>query len=222
MHPLIDQMRDELNEAGADETEDRPKLLIDGARVDPGTDAGRLTGTAAFVASVNARTFPPIARRLDVERLSIVEMRGGELADLACCARLTHLAITWATKLADISAIGTCRALRYLEITDAPKVRDLAPLADLKALRVLVYQGGIWNKNRAASLAPLTELGQLEVLFLANLAVEDGGLRPLAGLNGLRALFLSNQFETADYAFLAAHLPGTECPAIRSFRAFDV
>ena len=209
MHPLIDRMRDELEVAGSVGTEDRPKLHIDGKRVDP-NGAGRLTGVAAKLCSVNAKTFEPIAARLDVERLTIVEMRGGAL-DALNCARLTHLNITWATKLADISALAQFPGLEYLELTDTPKVHDLSPVSRLTNLRALVFQGGIWNRNRALSLEPIAKLPALEVLALLNLAVDEGGLRPLAKLDHLNALFLSNQFETADYAYLSVHLTKTEC-----------
>ena len=39
------------------------------------------------------------------------------------------------------------------------------------------------------------------------LAVEEDGLRPLAGCEALRRLSVSNQFETADYAYLSVRLP---------------
>lgn len=207
MHPLIDQMREEMDAAGADASEDRPKLHIDGQRVDLG-GTGKLSGLAARLCSVNAKTFGPIAERLDVERLSIVEMRGGELGALKC-PKLTHLSITWATKLSDIGAISRFKQLKFLELTDTPKVRDLTPVAALQKLRALIFQGGMWNKNRAVSLAPISELAGLEVLMLLNLAVDDGGLRPLGRMKRLKSLFLSNQFETSDYAYLSVHLPKT-------------
>ena len=215
MHPLIEQMREELEIARSDGSEDRPKLHIDGKRVDL-AGAGRLGGVAAKLCSVNAKTFQPIAARLDIERLTIVEMRGGDLADLEC-PRLTHLNITWATKLADVSALSRCSRLRYLELTDTPKVHDLSPLSKLANLRALVFQGGIWNRNRAQSLDPIADLPALEVLALLNLAVEEGGLRPLAKLARLKALFLSNQFETADYAYLSVHLPRTDCAQFEAY-----
>ena len=211
MHPLVDEMQAALQKAGFDQTEDRPKLHIDGRRMDPRSIDLPLKGTAAHLASTNDKTFPPIAERLDVARLTITEMRGVDLSALTCCNRLTHLNITWATKLKNISLLGTCRNLQFLEITDAPKITDLSAIGHLKNLRVLIYRGGIWNANRADTLDPLAELDCLEVLCLQNLRVSLGGLRPLAALTGLKDLFLSNQFDTADYAFLAAHLTGTAC-----------
>ncbi len=220
MHPLIDQMREDLEAAGSDGSEDRPKLHIDGKRIDP-VGSGALAGVAAKLCSVNAKTFPPIAARLDVERLTIVEMRGGALEDLNC-PRLTHLNITWATKLADVSAVSGWRDLEFLELTDTPKVHDLSPVADLKKLRALVFQGGMWTKNRAATLTPIADLPALEVLMLLNLAVDEGGLRPLARLKALQAMFLSNQFETADYAYLSVHLPRVACDQFAAYQKTSI
>lgn len=46
---------------------------------------------------------------------------------------------------------------------------------------------------------------------LANLKVEDDTLKPLADLKSLEELWLSNQFETKEYAWLATRLPDTKC-----------
>ena len=221
MHPVLEQMRAELFEAGGDSTEDRPKLHIDGSRIDLG-GTGPLRGKAAHLCSVNAKTFAPIAARLDVERLSLGEMRGGELSDLPPSDRLTHLGITWATKLSDISALSGFPNLRFLELSDTPKVHDLTPVAGLTQLRGMIFQGGMWNKNRAASLEPLASLPALEALELYNLAVDEGGLRPLAALKGLVSLAVSNQFETADYAYLAVHLPDTECAQFAAYQQSNI
>ncbi|NNE80494.1 MAG: hypothetical protein HKN18_09500 [Silicimonas sp.] len=221
MHPLIDEMQSAMELAGADSTEDRPKLHIDGKRVDLSASSKRLTGIAARLASVNDKTFGPIAERLDVERLIIAEMRGGDISALAHCRRLTHLNITWAPKLHDISPLAQLDRLECLELTDTPKITDISALSNLKKLRVLLYRGGIWNANRAETLEPLAGLDRLQVLVLQNLRVSSGGLRPLAVLSGLRALFLSNQFDTADYAYLAVHLPRTTCDKFAPFEVLS-
>ena len=101
--------------------------------------------------------------------------------------------------------------LRTLSLEDTPKVRDLDPIGRLSGLRAFQYSGGIWNKNVANSLAPIGRLAHLEELRLNNLKVLDGGLRPLAACSALRRLDVSNQFETADYAYLSVALPAVEC-----------
>ena len=69
----------------------------------------------------------------------------------------------------------------------------------------------MWNKNTADSLEPIGGLSVLEELRLTNVRVLDGGLRPVARCSALRSLVVSNQFPTADYAYLSVALPETSC-----------
>ena len=218
LHPLHKEMYVALDAAGGDKTEDRPKLFLDGRRVDLKAETGELSGKAARLSSTNDKTFPAIASRLDVERLSIDEMRGADLSALAGCSRLTHLSIDWATKLADLSVLAEFAALEFLEITDAPKIASIAPIGGLTNLRWLCYRGGMENANRADTLAHLAGLSNLEALVLLNLKIDEGGLRPLAALTHLQELIVSNQFETADYAYLSVHLPDTRCEAFQPYQ----
>ena len=220
MSALLAEMRDALDQAGSDASEDRPKLHVDGARVDPAGD-DPIHGKAARLCSVNAKTFGPIAKRLDVTHLSIVEMRGGELGEIHA-PRLKVLEVSWATKLADISEIARFSKLEGLFLSDTPKVYDLSPFSKLANLRVLVFEGGMWNKNKAHSLAPLNRLAKLEAVQLLNLGVEEDGLRPLAACKQLKWLSLSNQFETSDYAYLSVHLPQTECAQFAASQSTNI
>lgn len=51
----------------------------------------------------------------------------------------------------------------------------------------------------------------LKNLTLQSLKIEDDSLKPLAHLHNLQGLYLSNQFETKEYAWLATRLPTTKC-----------
>lgn len=70
---------------------------------------------------------------------------------------------------------------------------------------------GIDKKLNIQTLKPLSVLTNLKYLRLANLKVEDDTLKPLADLKNLEELWLSNQFETKEYAWLATRLPDTKC-----------
>jgi hypothetical protein len=159
-------------------------------------------------------------RRQHLERLvSIVKTRriamyGVQVEDLSPLRRmdgLEWLLMTWTTRVTSLAPLAELRALTRLSISDTPKMRDLEPIAALTGLEALNYSGGIWNKNTAASLEPITRLPHLQELVLTNLKVLDGGLRPLSRLTSLRVLELSNQFETEDYAYLSVALPNTAC-----------
>lgn len=142
-------------------------------------------------------------------------------APLASVRGLRHLAIRWNTKVSDLSPVGRISSLETLILEDTPKVMDLAPLAGLHALTAMEFSGGIWNKNHAISLEPLSRLPALEELHLLNLVLGTGGLRPLALCSKLKTLLVSNQFETEDYAFLSVRLPNTECRMFAPYVRLD-
>lgn len=221
LHPLQKEMYDVLARAGFDNTEDRPKLFIDGRKVNLKTECGALAGTTARLSSTNDKTFPDIARRLDVEQLTIGEMRGADLSALANCKRLTHLHINWATKLTDLSVLRTFNDISFLEIEDAPKIETIEPIGTLTNLRWLCYRGGMWNANHADTLEHLAGLSNLEALVLHNLKVSKDGLKPLAALKSLGFLALSNQFETEDYAYLSVHMPETACAQFAAYQQLN-
>lgn len=221
LHPLQKQMYDAIERAGSDNSEDRPKLFIDGKRISLKRETGALLGTAARLVSTNDKTFPSIVERLDVEHLAIGEMRGADLSALANCTRLKHLHINWATKLADLSVLRTLGDLSFLEIEDAPKIETIEPIGALTKLRWLCYRGGMWNANHADTLEHFSGLSNLEALVLHNLKVSKGGLKPLAALKSLRFLALSNQFETEDYAYLSVQMPETECAQFAAYQQLN-
>ena len=192
-------------------TRDKPVAIVDG-RLYPNAALGsRVEGLAAYVVGINEKSFPRLCERLRVETLHLYEMRVGDLGPLLQLPDLRGLAIRWNTKLSDVAPLGRLGPLRTLVLEDTPKVRDLSPLSALTGLSSLGFSGGIWNKNTAISLEPIAALPALRELALLNLKVESGGLRPIARCKSLERLELSNQFPTADYAYLSVHLPTTQC-----------
>jgi len=144
-------------------------------------------------------------------------MRVANLDPIKRIRRLRELAIAWNPKLKDISPLGELRALTALRLDDTPRVFDLQPLAGLSSLVFLEFSGGIWNKNRVATLEPIGGLPQLQELVLTNLGVESGDLRPLGKCSNLLRLTVSNQFPTEDYAFLSVALANTECSMFAAY-----
>ena len=200
---------------------DRPLVLVDGVRYRAGEwPVGPVRGQAAYVVGCRQEAFDALVAQLDVERLQLYDMRVADVGALRRLPSLQHLAIRWNTKLSDLAPLAGL-PLRSLVLDDTPKARDLAPLATLLELQHLELTGGVWSRNTAASLEPLGALPRLEELALLNLKVESGGLRPLAGCHALRRLRVSNQFETADYAYLAARLPAAECSRFAPYTRLD-
>ncbi|MEQ1776859.1 MAG: leucine-rich repeat domain-containing protein [Burkholderiales bacterium] len=201
--------------------DDRPVLIVDGKVYRIKTLTHRVSGAAGYVVGVSDKEFPKLANLLDVELLQFYELRVSDLTPLSKINRLRHLTVRWNTKLTDLREIGRLSNLESLLLIDTPKVRDLSPLQNLVELRALEYSGGIWNRNVATTLEPISQLKKLEELELTNLRVEDGGLRPLAKCQNLQALGVSNQFDTEDYAFLSVVLPQVKCRAFAPWVAVN-
>ena len=196
---------------------DRPVLIADGRLHRVMEIDSQVHVDAAYVVGVNQKSFDHVTRYLRAATVQFYEMRVADISALARNSDLEALAISWNTKLESIEPLGALSGLTRLSIDDTPKVRDLGPIERLTGLRAFEYSGGIWNKNTASSLAPLGALKHLEELRLTNLRVLEGGLRPLAGCSALRRLDLSNQFQTADYAYLSVALPETTCDMFAPF-----
>jgi hypothetical protein len=194
--------------------EDKPTLIVDGILHRLSSLALPLSGEAAYVVGINDACMPRLAEFLGVEFLHFYEMRVTDLSALANIKRLRHLKIHWNTKMSELGEIGALVQLETLVLENTPKIYDLQPLARLAALKALEISGGHRcsnDANHARSLEPLADLNELEELSLANFKVDEGGLRPIAMCRSLRTLFLSNQFDTEDYAFLSVALPKVSC-----------
>jgi hypothetical protein len=200
---------------------DRPVLIADGRVFHVGELNSVVNAHAAYVVGVRQADFDRLCRFLRVEELSLYDMRVEDLSGLASFRTLTTLVIKWNTKAVSLAPIRHLSELRTLSIVHTPKVRDLDPIRGLTRLRALEFSGGMWTKNVANSLKPLGELAALEELALTNLRVVERGLRPLAGCRRLRRLELSNQFATADYAYLSIALPDVECDKFAPYIRFD-
>ncbi len=201
----------------------QPVLHLDGQLFEVPKLTEQVEGEAAFAAGTGQKDFEKICRFVRVRKLSFKGLRVTDLAPPAQIHGLRELQIWWATKLTSIDPLARL-GLRLLILEDTKRLSDLTPFARMQSLETLMYSGGVWSANLAQSLSPLADLQKLTELHLTNLKVMEGGLRPVAGCKNLRRLVLSLQFATADYAFLKAHLPGTECDAFVPYQklGFDL
>jgi uncharacterized protein (TIGR02996 family) len=129
-------------------------------------------------------------------RVPGVEIEGGSITDSGL-AFLTRMSRLRRLSLANLSV--THRGLAHLDqlpsLTELALIRlptDAASLecvSDLQGLRVLEVQGASWNVG--ASCFRLARLKELRRLRLANVAVSDDELPPLADLPHLTSLDLS-------------------------------
>ena len=112
--------------------------------------------------------------------------------------------------------------LKQLEIIDFSKLNEIRDLSKAQQIEVLKLEGGIEKKLNIRTLKPLFVLTNLQYLRLANLKVEDDTLQPLAELKNLNELWLSNQFETKEFAWLATRLPNTKCNMFQAISKVNI
>ena len=195
----------------------RPVVVIDGQSFSIKSLKSPLEGKVAYVVGVNQSSFEKLIDYVRVESFHFYEMRVPNISSILKCSGLTELAIHWNTKVEDISPVSKVSNLKALILEDTPKVRDLSPVGSCTKLEIFEFSGGIDSKNKAQSLDPISLLKSLRHLSLLNLKIENGGLTPLAKLQDLLELHVSNQFPTEEYALLSVYLQNTKCSHFKSF-----
>lgn len=177
----------------------------------------RLSGKLAYVVGADQNDFERLCRFLDVTSIQFYEMKVEDCASISLVGP-RELGIHWNTKVSSLEFVKDLPGLEALVLIDTKKTADLEPLSSLKRIRAFEYSGGIWNKQTAESLEPVSRMLSLRYLAFTNIKVMNGGLSPLAVLKGLETLELSNQFETREYAFLSVALASTQCDLFAPYR----
>lgn len=196
---------------------DGPALWLDGQMYYLSDLPDRLAGETAVVVRPSERTFAPLCERLSVKRLSLSWLNLSNLAPLVRVRGLVELELRHSPLLSDLSVLAQLPRLQVLVLTMLNAVPTLSPLAALSRLEALSIDGGLGKPWRIDSLTPLSALAGVQELYLDALDVAYGGLRPLAACRGLRRLSVPLGFETEDYAWLAAFMPDTACPAFQPY-----
>jgi hypothetical protein len=143
--------------------------------------------------------------------LNLYQVLASDLTILETLSTTSTLVLNWNTKSTKLWDIEKNVQLNTLEIADFSKLNDISDLSSARQIETLKLEGGIDKKLDIQTLQSLSVLTNLKYLRLANLKVADDTLRPLANLKDLEELWLPNQFDTKEYAWLATRLPKTKC-----------
>ena len=121
------------------------------------------------------------------------------------------LSMMWANKISNLAPVFQMVWLKKLSVSDFPRLRcidGIEALQDLEELDLSGNLGSLQPPLRLTSVRPIEKLSNLEKLTLANIRLENDDITFLASLSKLRDLFLSNQFERKQFAYLAKRLNG--------------
>lgn len=153
--------------------------------------------------------------------INVYQVLAKDLTILESLTNTETIVLRWNTKSDKLWNMSHNTGLKTLVIEDFPKITSIEAIASANYLEYLVLEGGMWNPLKLDTLKPLSELQMLKFLRLVNMHVREDGLRPIAVLKDLKELMLSNQFETIDYAYLSAKLPGTQCEYFKPYVKYD-
>jgi hypothetical protein len=171
---------------------------------------------AIWASEPTNKFFQTSARLPRLRALYVVYFKTLDEVQLSGAKSLEHLALSWATRLQDLSFLRDLPALKTLIIDDMKRL-DLTTLPELPQLTGLALGGGINSTMKVQSFDPLTRLPNLRYLSLYSIRSTDGSLKPLSMLRNLRDIALPNYFSVDEFARLAGALPDTKGKVLTPF-----
>ena len=121
-----------------------------------------------------------------------------------------RLGIVWANKLANVAPIFQMSWLQSLSLSDLPQLRSIEGIEALQNLTEVHLSGNLGALHpplRLESVSSISKLPRLERLELLNLRLESDDISFVASaFPNLRTLMLSNEFDRAQFAYLAKKL----------------
>lgn len=121
-----------------------------------------------------------------------------------------RLGIVWADKLANIAPIFQMSWLESLSLSDLPQLRSIEGIECLQNLTKIHLSGNLGALHpplRLDSVISIGKLPRLETLELLNLRLENDDISFVASaFPNLRTLMVSNEFDRAQFAYLAKKL----------------
>jgi hypothetical protein len=172
---------------------------------------GSLTVENLWLNGAKEKDLEKIFSLVKPKYLNLYNLLAKELKILESLTTTEVIELEWNTKAESLWDISKNVSLKSLEIRDFSKLNNLEDFANAKQIIELAIGGGINKALKMKSLQPLKNLKGLKHLSLTNLKIEDDSLKPIASLKNLESLNLSNQFETKEYAWLAAKMKHTKC-----------
>jgi hypothetical protein len=156
--------------------------------------------------NIDPKAFARILKECSSPSLRLYHLTITKMDGIERLQTVSDLSLEWATKIVSISPIFDMLPLRNLEVIDFSRLAHFEGIAKLRNLVSFRASGGVWNQLRVSSVRPLVGLRSLKSLTLQNIRIADDDITVLAELPQLTHLLLSNQFDRAQFAFLAKRL----------------
>jgi hypothetical protein len=175
-----------------------------------------------WLIGANDKELKKILPLLNLKYLNLYQVLAKDLTVLENLEQTETIILNWNTKATALWDISKNKSLKTLEITDFSKLEEIDQLSLATQINDLTLGGGHDKPLKIKSICPLKGLINLRTLCLTNLKIADDTLQPLGHLKNLKILYLSNQFETKEYAWLATRLPNTECKMFKATNSYNI
>jgi Leucine-rich repeat (LRR) protein len=170
-----------------------------------------------WLVGTNEKQLQQILSLTSPEFVNIYQILAKDLSILETLSKAETIVLRWNSKSHELWNMSCNKRLKALVIEDFQKISNINTISNARNLEYLVLEGGMWKPLKIDSLNPLSGLTKLQFLRLANMHVKKDGVIPISNLTNLKELDLSNQFETSDYAYLAAKLFDTKCDYFKPY-----
>ena len=147
----------------------------------------------------------------NLELLFMDKVTAKDFSGLAKLKNLKFLIIQNAPVIESVDWVNNLKTLIGLAFENCKNLHDIQSLSECTNILSLGIEGGMWAPMKLNSFKPLSNLINLEYLFLTNLKVNDGSLQPLASLKKLKIIQCANFYAKNEFSSLALALPRTRC-----------
>ena len=149
--------------------------------------------------TLNQETFDLITK---MKNLKGLYMKWSSIKSLRLIENMTSLEnfnLGFSTNITDIGPVTSLTNLATLESENLKNVKDWSRLSALVNLKGLGISGGMSESLELGSIDFLSELKNLEELFLINTSIKSNSLSPIQKLERLKCLRLSNMWTDEQF-----------------------
>ena len=162
--------------------------------------------------SVNQDFLGEICRLVNLEYLDIDgALTAEDLSPLSNLTKLSMLKIYGVRKATEFDVLLKLPRLRRLFIENAKHVHSLEFLHEAHHLVSLGVEGSMWTRQKIDSLKPLSGLSGLEALFLTSVQLAHKDLACLASIPNLKVLECARFAPRKEFARLRELMPELDC-----------
>lgn len=167
--------------------------------------------THLLAKQVNQSFLEEISKLEDLEFLDMEKVTAENFDSLKKLKRLRYLRLDGVKKAREFKPLVEIPSLEKLFIESASKLHSIDFLKDANTLVVLGVEGGMYTKQKIASLQPLSNLEALEALYLSSVQLEDKNLDCLSSNPKLNYLSSARFAPKTSFDSLRKLMPNLIC-----------